>query len=199
VLGALLVAIVSVGGVLLINRNDAGPAGPTTSPSSTGPHTSPPTSPSTSPAGQLLTILPTGFDQASCAAQVPPGPGNLAALTCGPALSQPGPVSARFTLVGPGSADDAFMSDVTAFSIRPLDQNSGEQCPDSRGYGDYNDNGELTGRVACWVGQDNASYVMWSEDAFDAEALVTIPNGGDQGVYTLWSWWLDSSNSAFHG
>ena len=47
--------------------------------------------------------------------------------------------------------------------------------------------------------QDNASYLLWSEDAVDAEGLVTIPNGGGQGVRTLWNWWLDSGNSAFQG
>jgi hypothetical protein len=69
--------------------------------------------------------------------------------------------------------------------------------PSPLGYGDDNNGGDVRGRVACWVGQDNASYLLWTEDEFAAEALVTIPNGGGQGIYTLWNWFVDPGHSAF--
>jgi serine/threonine-protein kinase len=47
------------------------------------------------------------------------------------------------------------------------------------------------------VGQDNAAYLMWTDEEFAAEAIATIPNGGGAGVYTLWNWWVDPGRAAF--
>jgi serine/threonine-protein kinase len=195
-----VVAALIVGGVLAFG-GDPGPGPtPTTNAEPTTdalPTTSAEPRPTTgTTAGeQLLAILPGDVDPGSCSAQALAGDGDLAALGCGPALTQPGPLTTQFNLYPAGGVDGVFQGDVEAVALAEF--GPGQQCPDYLGYGGYNQNGQVRGRVACGVGQGNASYLLWTDDEFAAEALVTIPNGGGQGIYTLWNWFVDPGHSAF--
>ena len=199
-IGAVLIAVLVIGGVLLFgaDREGGGPdpttttdAGPTTDPAP--PTTSEPLPPT--PEEQLRAILPGDVDPSSCTSQAPAPDGDLAALACGPVLTQPGPLTTQFHLYPTDTVDRIFLADMAFFGVPALA--SGQECPDFLGYGPYNDGAADRGQVGCWVGQDNASYLLWTENEFGAEALVTIPNGGGQGVYALWDWWLDPDRSAF--
>ena len=195
-----VVAALIVGGVLAFG-GDPGPgptpttnAEPTTDALPTTSAEPPPTT-GTTAGEQLLAILPGDVDPGSCSAQALAGDGDLAALGCGPALTQPGPLTTQFNLYPAGGVDGVFQGDVEAVALAEF--GPGQQCPDYLGYGGYNQNGQVRGRVACGVGQGNASYLLWTDDEFAAEALVTIPNGGGQGIYTLWNWFVDPGRSAF--
>ena len=200
--GGLVAAGLVVGGVLLFGADRTGPGPtPTTEPTAPQPSTEPSPSPEPSPEpsaeDDLLAILPGDFDPGSCTSGPPAGDGDLASLTCGQAFTQPGPSVSAFNLYPSGAVDDVFLGDVAEFGVP--EQAAGQSCPDFLGHGGYSNGGVPRGRVACWVGQDNASYLLWTEDEYDAEALVSIPNGGGEGVYVLWEWWLDPANSAFGG
>lgn len=188
-------ALLVVGGVLWANRGTSGP-GPSPDP---GPGVTTGQEPPPEPTAEdgLLSIPPADFDPGACSSQPPAGDGDLAALACGQAFTQPGPSGSLFHLYPAGSVDGVFLDDVTALGM--AEHAEGQACPDFLGYSHYTNSGQLRGRVACWIGQDNASYLLWTEDDYDAEALVAIPNGGGQGIYVLWDWWVDSANSAFGG
>jgi serine/threonine-protein kinase len=202
-IGAVVIAVLVVGGVVLFGPDgQGGGPDPTTTtqaaPSTTEP--APTTSsepPPPSAEEQLLAILPGDINRASCSTAAPAGDGDIAALGCGPARTQPGPLTAQFNLYPPGAVGDVFRGDVAEVAVPALNQAQGQSCPDFLGYGSYSNGSEVRGQVACWVGQDNASYLMWTDDEFAAEAVVTIPNGGGAGIYTLWNWWVDPARAAF--
>jgi hypothetical protein len=195
VLGALVTAGLVVGGVLLFSGDGDGPTPtPTTAPTTEpGPTTEP--SPEPSPEDDLLAVLPGDFDETSCSSAPLAGDGDVAALTCGPAFTQPGPSGAQFHLYPDGTVDEVFVDDLAVFGVPP--HSGGLVCPDVLGYSGYTNNGEPRGQAACFVGPDGTSYIVWTDDEFDVEGIVTLTNGGFAGVYTLWDWWGDSAHSAF--
>jgi hypothetical protein len=196
--GAVIVAVLAVGGAVVLTQGGSG-GGPGPGPTTTS--TTPPgPAPTGTPGDQLLAILPGDVDPASCSPMALAADGDVAAMTCGPALTQPGPLATQFNLYpDAATVDEAFFGDVGQLSVTQLAQDQGQTCPDFLGYGDYNNGTEVRGRVACWVGQDNAAYLMWTENEYAAEALVSIPGGGGDGVRTLWAWWTDAGRAAFGG
>lgn len=199
--GSVLIAVLVLGGVLVFGRDGAG-GGPTPTPSAGPSTTDPAPSSSTEPTPQtaeeqLLAALPGDFDGGSCSSAQLAGDGDIAALTCGQAFTQPGPTSAQFNLYPAGVVDGVFLDDVAEIGLPP--HAVGQVCPDFFGYSGYTNNGEVRGRAACFIGPDNGSYLLWTDDEYGTEGVVTIANGGGAGVYVLWNWWTDSSHSAFGG
>ena len=198
--GAIVVAGAVAGGALLFGQDSGNPDNgsvttqPLPPPSEPSPGT---TEPVTTPEDDLWAVLPGDFDQGSCTSAPLAGDGDVAALICGPAFTQPGPTAAQFNLYPAGVVDDVFLGDVAAAGVAP--HAGGAVCPDFLGYSGYINNGEIRGSAACFVGPDNASYVLWTDDFYGAEGVVTIPNGGVPGVYVLWNWWANLSSSAFGG
>jgi serine/threonine-protein kinase len=145
----------------------------------------------------LRSEIPAGFDSAGCTTLAPAGDGDLAALDCGAASSQPGPDFSRFYLY-PDSAtlEQVFLTDVQGVSLTEL--TSEQSCPDNQGYYFYTGtNGDQAGRVACYVSDENDSVLVWTQDDAKAEAVVRLTGGGTDGLATIWNWWRDGANSDF--
>ena len=200
--GAIVVAGAVAGGALLFGQDSGNSDNglvttePSPPPSEPSPVTTEPVPPTTAE-DDLWAVLPGDFDEGSCTSAPLAGDGDVAALICGPAFTQPGPTSAQFNLYPAGVVDDVFLGDVAAAGVAP--HAGGAVCPDFLGYSGYVNNGEIRGSAACFVGPDNASYLLWTDDFYGAEGVVTIPNGGVPGVYVLWNWWANSTSSAFGG
>ncbi|HEX2072295.1 MAG TPA: serine/threonine-protein kinase [Geodermatophilus sp.] len=200
---AAVVAVLVVVGVIALAGGGGGeqPSGPTASdtPTSASPSTSttstPPPEPT--PEEELLAIIPGDFQAEDCTGRQPAGDGDLAAVDCAPAQSEPAITTARFFLYEDGVAvDRVFVSDVTGVGLTELA--SGQQCPANQGYGYYQIGGERAGRVACWVDpEDNSANLLWTQDEFGAEGLVSIADGGAEGLTTLWDWWSVPAYSDF--
>ena len=192
---AVLLVLVVVGVIALTSGSGDTTADDTTSSSSSsaGGTTEPPPTPEE----RLRAALPAGFDPASCTTADPADDGDLAALQCGPATSQPGPQVAFFYLYEDAAAvDGVFLSDVTGIGLSPLTGDAG--CPTTQGYQPYRGgDGQPAGRVACWVDTDGDASVAWTQDDVGAEAVVTIPGGGEAGLTDLWDWWRMSPQSDF--
>ncbi|SHF93004.1 serine/threonine-protein kinase [Geodermatophilus nigrescens] len=150
-----------------------------------------------SPEEQLRAALPAGFDAASCTTEPLVGDGDLAALRCGPATSQPGPQVAFFYLYEDAAAVDAvFLSDVADVGLAPLTGENG--CPGTQGHQPYRDgDGQQAGRVACWVDTEGDANVAWTQDDVGGEAVVSIPGGGETGLADLYAWWRMGEQSDF--
>jgi serine/threonine-protein kinase len=189
--GAVVIAGAVVGGVLLLGPNSGSGSGTDpTNPSTTDPGPPPP-----DPGDQLLAVLPGDFDASSCSSGQLAGDGDVAALSCGQAFTQPGPTAATFRLYPSGTVDGVFLNDMSQNGIPAL--GPGQVCPDFLGYGGYTVDGGVRGRAACFIGPDNTSYVAWTDDGEGTEGVATIANGGGAGVYTLWNWWADPGRAAF--
>jgi serine/threonine-protein kinase len=149
------------------------------------------------PAGQLLAIVPGGFDVATCTPRPLAGDGDLASLQCGAATSQPGPQQATFYLYEDGAAVDAvFQADVERVGLSQLSE--GNNCPDSQGYQGYTDAQEqYAGRIACWVDTQGDANLAWTQEDLGVEGVVEIPGGGESGLADLYAWWRDPAKSDF--
>ncbi|WP_369252578.1 serine/threonine-protein kinase [Geodermatophilus amargosae] len=147
------------------------------------------------PEDELLAVIPGGFDVGNCTTGTPAGDGDRARVECG-AASEPGPEVSFFYLYEDGAAvDGVFLSDVADVGLSPL---TDTDCPEAQGYRGYaGADQEPAGRVACWVDTDGDANIAWTQDDVAVEGLVTIPDGGESGLATLWSWWNDPANSDF--
>ena len=70
-------------------------------------------------------------------------------------------------------------------------------CPTTQGSHDYTMHNRPAGRVACYVADDNRATIVWTQENVAVEGFITIPNGGTEGLNTLWAWWSDPNNSDF--
>ncbi|WP_448638414.1 protein kinase domain-containing protein [Geodermatophilus sp. URMC 63] len=148
------------------------------------------------PEQRLLDVLPADFDPATCETTDPGGDGDLAAVACGAALTQPGPSAAAFYLYEDRAAvDRVFLVDVAGLH---LDELGDTDCPDAHGHRQYTGADQrAAGRVACWVDGDGNANLAWTQNDVAAEALVVVPGGGESGLADLWAWWNDASLSDF--
>jgi serine/threonine protein kinase len=203
---ALIVAILVVV-IVIVTSGDDTPTGQTatdtqtpttsTSESTTTTTTTSTTTEAPDPEGQLLAIIPGGFNRDNCRTQDAAGDGDLAALDCGAATAADGPTDSAFYLYPDAETlDGVFLNDVERVGLSEL---SGQNCPEAQGFQNYNDaNGNQAGRIACYVReQDNASVILWTQDAFSAEGFVILADGGVEGLATLVDWWRVPSNSDF--
>ncbi|MGY1641288.1 toll/interleukin-1 receptor domain-containing protein [Geodermatophilus sp. SYSU D00703] len=159
------------------------------------PRTLVPTPPPPSPVEQLLAIVPGDFDPAVCTPGPLAGDGDVARVDCGASATQPGPTGSTFNLYPDNTVDGVFLQDTVEFGLAQF--GPGQFCPTVHGYGDYSNNGRYPGRVACWVGNDNTAYLLWTQTEFGAEGFVSFYNGGQPGLQALWDWWVDPSRSDF--
>ncbi|MBM7808179.1 serine/threonine-protein kinase [Geodermatophilus bullaregiensis] len=145
---------------------------------------------------QLLSILPGDFDPATCSTETPAGDGDLAAVSCGGSGLQPGPQGASFYLYEDAASVDAvFLADMARIGVPALP--AAVPCPDAQGYGYYTIGQQRAGRIACYVDEDDDAYLVWTQDEYAAEAVVAIPDAGQQGLVDLLAWWEERSRSDF--
>ncbi|PRY42078.1 serine/threonine-protein kinase [Geodermatophilus tzadiensis] len=191
-----VVAVVALAGRSGDTTTDTPQAGGSSGQAGTSSGAGATTDPEPDPEEQLRAVLPAGFDAASCTTQGAAGDGDLAALQCGAARQQPGPQVAFFYLYEDGAAVDAvFVSDVTGVGLSPL---GSTDCPDAQGYRGYDGpDGELAGRVACWVDDEGDANLAWTQDDVAAEGHVVVAGGGEAGLADLWTWWNDADQSDF--
>ncbi|MGY1688420.1 serine/threonine-protein kinase [Geodermatophilus sp. SYSU D00867] len=145
---------------------------------------------------QLLAILPGDFDPAACETADPAGDGDVAAVNCGAAATQPGPGASSFYLYEDAATVDAvFLADMTREGVSPF---TGQpDCATGQGYDEYTIGGVDAGRLGCFVDGDNNAILYWTQDDLAAEGIVAIQNGGQAGLGTLYAWWTDSAHSDF--
>ncbi|RFU20665.1 serine/threonine-protein kinase [Geodermatophilus marinus] len=201
VLGAAAVVVVLVVvGVIALTRGGGTPTPRVASDVTTAPVTTEPTpepTPAPEPEEDLRAIIPLGFDGAGCRTGDPSNDGELAVLDCGASTAQPGPQDSSFYLYPDAETlDGVFLRDVTGAGIAELP--AGTLCPDAQGYGYWQADGEQVGRIACYVdeGTQNA-FLIWTEEEFNAEAIVAIAGAGQEGLVTLMEWWRQNANSDF--
>lgn len=197
-LGAAALIVLLVVVVLVLNGGKSGGNGGTASGTTTRTSTTPTTSASaspTSPEDHLRAIVPQDFDRTVCRSQTLAGDGDVAALDCGQSKTQPGPDGSDFYLYPSSAAlDQAFLGDAQYASLAP-----DQTCPSTPGYQFYDGaDGKQAGRLGCYVESGtNDAVLFWTQDDENAEGIVSISNGGTDGVTTLFNWWKATRNSDF--
>lgn len=147
------------------------------------PRTTTPTVDPDSYDGQLLAMLPRGYDEGVCQPLEAPATGALATVDCGQASPTGGPMSARYSLFADQPSLDAHFDESIA-RISELLQcpGSGVDSPTTWHYTDTPDNVE--GRIACGAYNDH-NDVVWTKNA---DLLLADAQGAD--LEDLHNWWL---------
>ena len=179
------VALVGVIAVLLfvtLRGDDGTGAAGTASPPSSAPVSSASLAPD-----ELVAALPD--DLAGCAATAPIGDGDVAAATCGPADTQPGPAEADFHLYPDvATLEDVFLDDAGDLGTEELPADV--DCTTDMGYGEWTyDTGETGGRLACGLTDDGHAVVAWTDDEFLVEGALIGPGTTQADVSALYEWW----------
>ncbi|WP_409329012.1 serine/threonine-protein kinase [Trujillonella humicola] len=178
-----LVAVVLVV-VLRVLDDDGAPA--RAAPAPTGPVTASPPPADPEAEERLRSIIPPEWIAVDCDPGEPTGDGALAVLGCGSSSGQPGPEDSVFYLYeDPATAEAVFLADMERNGVPPLAD--GEECPQAQGHGTYTDD-DRTGRLACFLTEDNDAIMAWTQDDVGAEGWVVIIDGGQPGLDALWAW-----------
>ncbi len=176
--------------------DDQAGTGPTTAPRTQLVTTTPSAPPRNAAEDELRAIIPGEFISVDCDTGEPTADGALAVLGCGSSRGQPGPEDSVFYLYeDAAAADEVFQADMERNGVAPLP--AGAQCPDVQGYGPYEDDDGFSGRVACYVDEDNNAIIAWTQDDVAAEGWVIIIDGGEIGLEFLWLWWIEPETSDF--
>jgi serine/threonine-protein kinase len=205
---AVLVVLAVVLVVVLVGGSDdgGGEAGPTTSgPVTTTSSSSSSTPPEDGPEDDLRAILPTAYDGDACETRSPAGDGDLAAISCGPSLTQPGPEVSNFYLYEDGdAAEEVFRNDLVEGGEGGLalpEVASLGDVPLQQGWHSYTtgEGGTATGGfVAVFVSaSDQDTVLYWTQEDVGAVGVVSLESGGEAGIAVLWDWWTTAENSDF--
>jgi hypothetical protein len=143
----------------------------------------------------LVAMLPQDFTD--CAGVPLAGDGDIAAASCGAAVTQPGPERADFFLYPDQSTLDAvFDTDLLGLDAPELPADG--DCATSMGFGEWTyPDGSVGGRVVCAITQDGNAMIAWTDAEFLTEGVVQTPGSTQQDVATLYEWW--SNNSDYQG
>ncbi|MGY1592717.1 toll/interleukin-1 receptor domain-containing protein [Geodermatophilus sp. SYSU D00708] len=141
---------------------------------------------------RLLEQLPVDFRD--CRLADPAGDGDIAAATCGPSATQPGPARAFFHLY----EDEARLSSVFDTDISRLglsDIPDGQDCTTTTGKSGWG-SGDSSGRYACDVDTQNSVVrITWTDNAALTEGTVVAGGSTQEDLAALYLWWV--SNSSF--
>jgi hypothetical protein len=199
-LGAVLafVGVAVVLGLVVLRQDDTAVAAPVAAtPSSPSPSPSPSSSaPSSGPGvtlgpDDLVAVLP--VDLTGCAAGETAGDGDLAAATCGPAITQPGPAEADFHLYPDvDTLDDVLLGDADDLGLAELPEDV--DCTAEMGYGEWTyASGETGGLLACGLTGDGRAVIAWTDDEFLVEGALLAPGTTQEDVGVLFDWWTEHS------
>ncbi|PZA19147.1 hypothetical protein DMO24_22285 [Modestobacter versicolor] len=186
--------------------------GGTTTTTSSSPTESTTSSSSSSSSGGFSSAPPTGeADAAGFLAQLPAdfvdcapkelaGDGDLAAASCGPAQTQPGPSEAMFYLYPDvATLDQVFLNDVTTEGLTEFPSTGEIDCSTATGYGPWTyTDGTPGGQVACQILAEGYVVIAWTDDDFLTEGLIRAPGTTQADVSALYEWWT-SANSEYQG
>ncbi len=164
------------------------------SPSPTGSTSSSPTSPSGTAGDrtdELLATVPPDFTD--CEPTTPAGDGDVAAVTCGPSTTQPGPQTAFFYLYEDSATlDQVFATDAEGIDPMP----AGEDCATAQGVTTWNVDGVEGGEIACTLTEEGL-LIAWTDREFGIEGVVTARGTTQAELSALAEWWR--SNSDYQG
>jgi hypothetical protein len=196
-----VVLMVTLGG-----DDDGGPSagGRSTSAPSSAPTRSPTSTASSAgfssaPSGRadpddFVAQLPADFTD--CAGAGPAGDGDLAAASCGAATTQPGPARAEFhRYPDVDTLDSAFHAEVAQQGVPAWTDDA--DCSTTTGFGEWVSGGVTGGQVACAIGTDGSVMIVWTDDEYLAEGIVSAPGTTQADVRSLYDWW--TANSFFEG
>jgi hypothetical protein len=193
---ALVVAFTREGGeTVSTGATDTSSEAPSSSPSPS-PSTSEPT-PSPSPSGstdrteELLATVPVDFSD--CEPTEPAGDGDVAAVTCGPSTTRPGPQTAAFYLYEDAETLDRVFAEAAA-DVDPMPE--GEDCSTAQGVTTWEVGGVEGGEIGCII-TESGLLLAWSDRAFGIEGIVTGPGSTQEELAALADWW--TTNSDFQG
>jgi hypothetical protein len=205
VVGLVLLACIAVALVIAFTREggetvstgatDTSSAAPSSSPSPS-PSTSEP-APSPSPSGstartdELLATVPVDFPD--CEPTEPAGDGDVAAVTCGPSTTRPGPQTAAFYLYEDAETLDRVFAEAAA-DVDPMPE--GEDCSTAQGVTTWEVGGVEGGEIGCII-TESGLLLAWSDRAFGIEGIVTAPGSTQEELAALAAWW--TTNSDFQG
>jgi hypothetical protein len=143
-------------------------------------------------ADELLALLPADF--ISCQEAALAGDGDIAAASCGPSTTQPGPQEATFyRYEDTATLDEVFAGDVQEAGIEPMPE--GADCLTAEGYTTWNVGGVEGGEVACAINEDEV-VVAWSDREFGIEGVITAPGSTQEDLAALTEWWINNSDYA---
>ena len=137
-------------------------------------------------------MLPVDF--VDCTSTGLAGDGDIAAATCGSALTQPGPQQADFYgYPDAATMDGVFQTDVATLGLAELP--SGQDCTTSLGYFPWStDDQSQTGMVGCAINTDGSVAIVWTDDQYTIEGVVYAVGSTQADVAALYTWWQDNSN-----
>lgn len=123
-----------------------------------------------------------------------PGNGETAAASCGSALTQPGPQTADFYQYPDKSTmDSIFENDVTAAGLTEL--GADQDCSTTTGYFPWaTDDRSQTGQVGCAINSNGTVAIVWTDDQFNIEGIVSAVGTTQADVDSLYQWWRVNSN-----
>ncbi|MGY1641283.1 serine/threonine-protein kinase [Geodermatophilus sp. SYSU D00703] len=140
--------------------------------------------------------LPRGVAAAECTVQEPVE-GPLRRLRC-PAgdVDDDGAPAGTYTVFRGDGADAALAAHVRDTGLRELDDEfdcgSGD---DAQGWVQLRDDDDRpVGRLTCSVDADGDAELRWTWDDLGTLGLVELRGGGEDGLSTLRSWWLDAAD-----
>jgi hypothetical protein len=141
---------------------------------------------------RLLGRLPTDFRD--CRPADPVGDGDIAAATCGPSATQPGPAQASFYLYEDRERlDSVFANDAAAQGLSRVPD--GQDCSTGTGTGQWGA-GDNSGQVACAIDAQNGRvWITWTDNAALTEGIVIAAGSTQDDLAALYQWWV--SNSSF--
>jgi len=182
-----LVGVIAVLLVVSLRRGDV----PVAAPPTRAPATSAPAA--TVAPDDLVAVLP--VDLSDCVAGETAGDGDLAAATCGPADTQPGPAEADFHLYPDvDTLDEVLLADADDLGLAELPVDV--DCSTEMGYGEwtYGLTGETGGLLACGLTDDGRAVVAWTDDEFLVEGALLAPGTTQADVSALFDWWTEHSD-----
>ena len=181
-----LVGVVAVLLVVALRGDDAAVAAPATSvPTASAPATA-------MALDDLVAALP--VDLTGCVAGETARDGDLAAATCGPADTQPGPAEADFHLYPDvDTLDGVLLADADDLGLAELPVDV--DCTTDMGYGEWTyATGETGGLLACGLTGDGRAVVAWTDDEFLVEGTLLAPGTTQADVGALFDWWTEHSD-----
>jgi len=191
---AALVAAATIWALVLTESDP--PANTTTSTSAVS-TTATTTSTSSTPDPQLelLDLVPADFPRRQCAEDELAGDGDIAKVSCGASLSQPGPTMSTFYLYeDQAQVSDVFESDMAGFNLALLPSGSFE-CNANAGYATwaYTAEGGTAGYYSCRIAEEEGvAIIQWTEDEYAFYGAVFLPGGAAE-LAQLWEWWQNKS------